>query len=302
MTFKSEYDKIYIIVTEKLLACLIHIYYPKSQVKDVDKAPIVPNSGIFEILECDSGRFECESKQERGVMFLCVSSGKIRAVGADYDKFIKEGECIAVVLGRGAVIQPEGEFADVTYAVADGSLVYDLMRLYGVYDFFSALAPDAFEALNEVCFRMKSSSGYSDGIGDAATSFHRFLFKFSRASFVGAFDKGTASEIKKYIDSHLEGKLTLDDLQMRFFVSKTQIFRCFKEAYGIAPIQYCLQQKIELSKKMLSDGRMKISEIAEVLCFTDAKHFTKTFKRITGELPKNYRRRMTSGSKNTDTE
>ena len=95
--------------------------------------------------------------------------------------------------------------------------------------------------------------------------------------------------IREYIDTHTDKKITLDELSGMFFISKTQIFRLFTREYGIPPMRYMLKKKIEVSKGWLTDTDMRISEIAEAFCFTDAKHYTKTFRAFTGMLPREYR-------------
>jgi AraC-like DNA-binding protein len=92
------------------------------------------------------------------------------------------------------------------------------------------------------------------------------------------------------MDTHIEEKITLDTLSKIFFISKTQIFRLFKEEYGLAPMQYFMKEKIELAKKRLLNTALKISEIADALSFSDAKHFAKTFYKYTGMLPSTYRK------------
>ncbi len=100
----------------------------------------------------------------------------------------------------------------------------------------------------------------------------------------------SVSAIKEYIDSKTEKKITLEKLSKHFFISKTQIHRLFTAHYGIPPMKYMLKTKIERSKELLISTDMKISEIAERLCFTDPKHYTKTFRNFTGMLPSEYRK------------
>ena len=76
-------------------------------------------------------------------------------------------------------------------------------------------------------------------------------------------------------------------------MSKTQIHRLFKEEYGVSPIRYLIDRKIEISKKLLENEGLKISEIAEALSFSDARHFSKTFFRREGLLPSEYRKQKT---------
>ena len=101
----------------------------------------------------------------------------------------------------------------------------------------------------------------------------------------------SVSAIKEYIDAHTERKITLEMLSKHFFISKTQIHRLFTAHYGISPMKYMLQTKVERSKELLVSTDMKIAEIADRLCFTDAKHYTKTFRNFTGMLPSEFRRK-----------
>ena len=127
--------------------------------------------------------------------------------------------------------------------------------------------------------------------GDVLYRIHTLLHLMSEPTGnTGARTKPTAvSKIKEYIDTHTDKKITLELLSKQFFISKTQIHRLFTAEYDIPPMKYMLKRKIEVSKELLTDTDMKISEIAESLSFTDSKHYTKTFRAFTGMLPRDYR-------------
>ena len=65
--------------------------------------------------------------------------------------------------------------------------------------------------------------------------------------------------------------------------------RLFKKYEGIGISEYVTQQKIQLSKELLKEGKMKIYEIADLLGFESAFYFSKVFKKVTGLSPKDYR-------------
>ena len=50
-----------------------------------------------------------------------------------------------------------------------------------------------------------------------------------------------------------------------------------------------LERKVEKAKILLMNPDMKVSEIADLLDFSDEIHFSKVFKRLTGISPKQYR-------------
>ena len=73
------------------------------------------------------------------------------------------------------------------------------------------------------------------------------------------------------------------------------LYRVFTTKYDTPPMKYMLRMKIETSKEMLAETEMSISEIAEALSFTDSKHYTKTFRNLTGMLPSEYRTSISEG-------
>jgi AraC-like DNA-binding protein len=104
--------------------------------------------------------------------------------------------------------------------------------------------------------------------------------------------------ICKYIDSNLCFPISVDDIAKNFYISRSTLFRLFIEKYGNSPKKYILDQKIQLAKSILPDYSIKIEDIASLLHFSDKKHFSTTFKKLTGVPPANYRFGLTESYKN----
>ncbi len=98
-----------------------------------------------------------------------------------------------------------------------------------------------------------------------------------------------AHQLKKDIDRNLHQSISIDDLARTYHFSKTYLFRVFKQKFHISPHQYLLERKVEKAKILLMNPDMKVSEIADLLDFSDESHFSKVFKRLTGISPKQYR-------------
>ncbi|MBE6610196.1 MAG: helix-turn-helix transcriptional regulator [Ruminococcaceae bacterium] len=250
------------------------------------------SNGIFTLIENSVGNLETADLPEEGCLIVWQFSGKLRYIKNNVEKYLNTGECLVADLAKGYRFFYDGE-SDIrtAYSVSCGSIVKDILELYRVQDGCVVPIPDMSGTLFKI---QKVSGGKVSDIKDkselSALYFHTVIVAIDRARKEFEMTaKSTASLIKDYIDSHVESRLQLEDISAVFFISKTQIFRLFKEAYEIAPMQYFLQKKIELAKQMLAETDMLVADIAERLAFTDAKHFSKTFKKITGELPKNYR-------------
>lgn len=185
--------------------------------------------------------------------------------------------------------------AEAILISVSGELTRSLSELYEIRDSFTVKAPETRELFEEL-YRLKSSTEDVTSENEAAASlvFHKLMFALS-ASPGNRRAKRTAVRIREHLDSHVEEKTDLDRLSGIFFMSKTQIYRLFKEEYGVSPIRYLTERKIRLSKKLLQNTELKLSEIAETLSFSDAKHFSKTFFKYTGMLPSEYRKHGCKG-------
>lgn len=80
-------------------------------------------------------------------------------------------------------------------------------------------------------------------------------------------------------------------LAERFGYSTTYCNRLFQEAYGMSPRQYLSRIKLTRAKQMLCNPETTMSEIADKLGYRDAAHWSRQFKRWTGQSPSEYRRR-----------
>ena len=96
--------------------------------------------------------------------------------------------------------------------------------------------------------------------------------------------------IKNYIDAHITEKITLDDISNNLYISKSYIEKVFKNEYGQTPISYCTNQKIAQVASMLVTTDYSLSQIAQQFGFSDVKYMSKSFKKIKGKTPMEYKR------------
>lgn len=96
--------------------------------------------------------------------------------------------------------------------------------------------------------------------------------------------------IKNYIDAHINEKVTLEDISNNLYISRSHIERAFKNEYGQTPLAYCANQKIEQVASMLVTTDYSLSHIAQQFGFSDVKYMSKSFKKIKGQTPMEYRR------------
>jgi AraC family transcriptional regulator len=104
-------------------------------------------------------------------------------------------------------------------------------------------------------------------------------------------------QVLEYIHEHLDQNIKLADLAQLLGISQFHFSTLFKQAIGISPYQYLLQQRIERAKQLLKqterfakgDAKRTIMEIALECGFNSHSHLSKQFRRLTGITPTAYR-------------
>lgn len=96
------------------------------------------------------------------------------------------------------------------------------------------------------------------------------------------------TNVQKYIQSHIEERLTLNDVAAVFGLSPNYLSVLFKKTCSTGFSEYITQMKISKAKLMLLEQDMKIYEVADQLGFESAFYFSKVFKKVEGISPRDY--------------
>lgn len=91
----------------------------------------------------------------------------------------------------------------------------------------------------------------------------------------------------QYIHAYLEQDISLDDLAAAAHISSSHLVRLFKEATGLPPHQYVIQERIRKAQRLLLGGH-PVHEVAAMLGFSDQSHLHRHFKRILGVTPREF--------------
>lgn len=103
---------------------------------------------------------------------------------------------------------------------------------------------------------------------------------------------GHPSHVKKaiaYIETHLEGSLTLQQTAKFVHIHQGHLSEIFKRETGMTFGDYVVRQKMARAMELLAESPAKVSEVALRLGYEDVKYFTQLFKKQTGQTPREYR-------------
>ena len=92
-----------------------------------------------------------------------------------------------------------------------------------------------------------------------------------------------------YMQAHCTEKLSLGDVADNVYVSQWHLSKLINRHTGQSFLDLLSTMRIERAKMLLADPSMRVHAVAEQTGFADVAHFSKSFKRITGQTPGEYR-------------
>jgi AraC-like DNA-binding protein len=106
-----------------------------------------------------------------------------------------------------------------------------------------------------------------------------------------------AGKIRDYLDLNYADDITLDDLATNIGYSKNYLCRIFREITGDTINFYLNNVRINKAVELLASTDMDVAKISSVVGYNNVFHFIKTFKKLVGVSPGNYRRNELTGIK-----
>ena len=97
-------------------------------------------------------------------------------------------------------------------------------------------------------------------------------------------------KIIAFMEEHLYGKFTMDELSRRLSFGKTYISQYFTKTCGYSIIDYFNMMKVNEAKRLIRESGHNFYEISEMLMFSNSHYFSTTFRRYTGMTPTQYKR------------
>ena len=95
----------------------------------------------------------------------------------------------------------------------------------------------------------------------------------------------------EHIHSNLQRDISLDEISCLSGLSKYYLSREFKRVTGLPFVRYVNFIRCENAKQLLKDQKTPIGEICKRCGFSDLSYFSKTFLRIVGITPTEYRKK-----------
>lgn len=101
-------------------------------------------------------------------------------------------------------------------------------------------------------------------------------------------NKKLVAEVEKYVEGNLNTRLTLKDIAEYFAFSPNYLGHIFKEETGENFSDFLIRKRLEKARMLLSDHRLKVYEVADLLGYTNYNYFSRRFKEYFKVTPSEY--------------
>lgn len=115
----------------------------------------------------------------------------------------------------------------------------------------------------------------------------------SESGEAGSFIVRSALE---FMQQHCTEHISLTDVADSVYVSQWHLSKIINRHTGQSFFDLLGSMRIERAKELLADPAMRVHAIAESVGYSDVAHFSKSFKKIVGRTPGEYRTSLHSGA------
>jgi transcriptional regulator GlxA family with amidase domain len=95
--------------------------------------------------------------------------------------------------------------------------------------------------------------------------------------------------VLEFIHANLGRDISRQELARILHLSPTRFHTVFREAMGIAPIDYVTIERIRRARELLVASSLSVREIAEECGFNSPFYFSRMFRSKVGQSPSEYR-------------
>ncbi|GAB3179057.1 AraC family transcriptional regulator [Telluribacter humicola] len=100
----------------------------------------------------------------------------------------------------------------------------------------------------------------------------------------------------QYLREHLHEDLTVGTLAQKACMSEPHFYRCFKQQFGLTPIEFINRERIRQATELLTTTDRTVTDISYACGYNNVNYFLKVFRRQVGIPPSHFRRRHHSRS------
>lgn len=155
----------------------------------------------------------------------------------------------------------------------------------------AAWDPEIERLLSGISFWRSGRAGADLALGAIADGVMARLLNMESAlsGKVAAQDRAAITAAIRYIKENLGGRIRQEDLLGVANMGATKFKRSFKQVTGSTATEFIASERVELAKRLLSDGEKSVEEVSALCGFEHATSFSALFSRLVGVSPRKWR-------------
>lgn len=115
------------------------------------------------------------------------------------------------------------------------------------------------------------------------------IYSAQKSTKTANTDKDVAFAVE-YMYDHLSEKINIYELADMLHLTHTGLIGKFKRVHGCTPNEYLIKMRMKFAKKLISEGQLRINEIANICGYQNAYYFSNAFHGYFGMTPSEYRK------------
>lgn len=164
----------------------------------------------------------------------------------------------------------------------------------GVHPLSSAGNPELQHAFWRMADQLVAEHSHSKlEVASSLMSFLSLVIDTLRPAAAASGEDDIALQIRRLLLNRVNDRLTISEVAGELHVSPTLAKNAFRKTYGCGIMAYFNEIKIWQSKRMLCNPSRTIDQISRKLGFSSPAYFTRTFRKLTGETPSDFRSKRT---------
>jgi AraC-like DNA-binding protein len=102
------------------------------------------------------------------------------------------------------------------------------------------------------------------------------------------------ARVLSYVESHPLDSFKLGDIAVAIGISSGRLSHLFRERLGISFSEWMTRRRIDKAIKLIQLREISTTELAHLSGFGSYRSFERSFKKITGTTPSNYKKNLQS--------
>jgi two-component system response regulator YesN len=152
----------------------------------------------------------------------------------------------------------------------------------------AVLGEQGFERHNHFEMIVSPSLSYTD-LRNNISVFFQHLFATPSTAAKPANVDTYVGQVVLFLKKNFRESITLQSLSQEFGLVPNYLSVLFKREIGITPVEYLMEYRINEAKRIMDEQpHMLLKQVASDVGYTDQLYFSRVFKKLTGQSPREY--------------